>query len=221
MSASPRSAPADRPDGEHPDVELPDPRAAVARSQAWIVDLLTGVDPDRFDRPTPCADFDVRRLVEHVFGVAGRMEAMGKGRAAESVPAFATDLPSDVSADLAQAYATAAERAQQSWTAEESLRRPVTAPWGTMPGALVLAVYLSEHVTHGWDLAVATAQEAETDADVAELALRYAAIAIPPTPRGGPMPFGAVVPSAPGAGPTERLANYLGRSRQGFASTRR
>ena len=217
MSTSPKSTPADRPDGEHPDAELPDPRAAVARSQAWIAGLLTGVDPDRFDGPTPCADFDVRRLVEHLFGVVGRMEAMGQGRAADSVPAFATELPPD----LAQAYATAAGKAQQSWTAEESLRRPVTAPWGTMPGALVLAVYLSEHVTHGWDLAVATGQDAETETDVAELALEFAGIAIPPTPRGGPMPFGAVVPSAPGTGPTERLANYLGRSRQRFASSRR
>lgn len=210
MSTSPTTTRTDgRPD-EHPGAELPDPRVAVARSQARIADLLAGVDPDRFDDPTPCADFDVRRLVEHLFGVVDRMEAMGHGRPAESVPAFAADLPPD----LAHAYAAAAARAQQSWTADESLRRPVTAPWGTMPGALVLAVYLSEHVAHGWDLAVATGQDAETDADVAELALEFAAIAIPPEPRGGPMPFGPVVPSAPGAGPTERLANYLGRSRQ-------
>lgn len=209
MDPDPSTTPPAGPDDERRDEALPDPRAAVARSQAWIADLLAGVGPARFDDPSPCADFDVRRLVEHLFGVVDRMEAMGHGRPAESVPAFAADLPSD----LAEAYAAAAGRAQQSWAADETLRRPVTAPWGTMPGALVLSVYLSEHVAHGWDLAVATGQHAETDADVAELALEYAAIAIPPEPRGGPMPFGPVVTSTPDAGPTERLANYLGRSR--------
>lgn len=208
MNPDPSTTPTAGPD-ERRDVELPDPRAAVARCQTWIAGLLAGVDPERFDDATPCGEFDVRRLIEHLFGVVDRMEAMGNGRPAESVPAFAADLPPD----FAKAYAAAAARAQQSWTADETLRRPTTAPWGTMPGALVLAVYLSEHVAHGWDLAVATGQDVETDADAADLALEYATIAIPPEPRGGPMPFGPVVTSAPDAGPTERLANYLGRSR--------
>ncbi len=187
---------------------VPDVREPLTRAQAWIAGLLAGVRNDQLVLPTPCPEFDVDRLVRHLYGVADRMEAMGHGRPAESVPAFVNALP----ADVADGYRERTIRAQQSWVDDAALSRPVTAPWGTMPGGVVLAVYLTEHLTHGWDLAVATGQDAEADADLAELGLRSAGIAIPPEPRGGPMPFGPVVEPAPGAGPTERLANYLGRS---------
>jgi len=34
---------------------------------------------------------------------------------------------------------------------------------------------------------------------------------LPPDPRGGEIPFGPVVPAAPGAGPYTQLAAWLGR----------
>jgi uncharacterized protein (TIGR03086 family) len=189
--------------------EIPDFREPVARAQRWITGLLAGVRTDQLAGPTPCEELDVARLVQHLFGVADRMEAMGHGRPADSVPAFADALPDE----LASTYAARVAVAQEAWADEVSLHRPVTAPWGTMPGGFVLAVYLTEHLTHGWDLAVATGQHVEADADLAELGLQSAGIAIPPEPRGGPMPFGPVVEPAPDAGPTERLANYLGHRR--------
>lgn len=89
----------------------------------------------------------------------------------------------------------------------------VTAPFGTLPGAAALGAYLSEHVAHGWDLAVATGQPSEGDPDLAEIALQAMTAALPAEQRGGQIPFAAPVKPAADTGPTERLANWTGRAR--------
>ena len=67
---------------------------------------------------------------------------------------------------------------------------------------------------HGWDLAVATGQDSEADPELAEAVLAgRAAGRSRPSRAAGHVPFAAVVESAPGAGPTERLANWSGRPR--------
>jgi len=186
----------------------PDPREALARTQAWVAGLLAGVTRDQLALPTPCADFDVALLAGHLYGVAERVEAMGDGRPAASVPAFVDALPDD----LALGYRQRAERSQAAWADDATLSRVVVAPFGPLPGAEVLGVYVSEQLTHGWDLAVATGQHAEAAPDLVALGERAIRAALEPLPRGGPVPFGPAVEPAPGAGPTERLAAYLGRS---------
>jgi len=186
----------------------PDPRVALARTQQWVAELLAGVTPDQLALPTPCAEFDVAQLVQHLYGVADRVEAMGHGRPAASVPPFAEALPDD----LAAGYRERAERSQAAWADDDTLTRVVVAPFGPLPGAQVIGVYVSEQVTHGWDLAVATGQPAEAAPELAELGERAIRAVLDPLPRGGVVPFGPAVEATPGARPTERLAAYLGRS---------
>ncbi len=187
----------------------PDPRAALARSQAWVAELLAAVTPEQLPLPTPCAEFDVAELVQHLYGVADRVEAMGHGRSAASVPPFAGALPEDPAAG----YRERAQRSQAAWSDDAALTRVVVAPFGPLPGVEVLGVYVCEQLTHGWDLAVATGQPAEADAELVELGERAIRAVLDPLPRGGVVPFGPAVQPAPGAGPTERLAAYLGRAR--------
>ncbi len=66
---------------------------------------------------------------------------------------------------------------------------------------------------HGWDLAVATGQDAEADPGLAVAALAQARQILPAAIRGGDVPFADVVEPAPDAGPTERLANWAGHRR--------
>ncbi len=118
----------------------PEPRESLARAQRWIGELVAAVTPEQLSWPTPCTEMDVSRLVGHLYGVAGRTEVMGHGHPAASAPAFVDDLPDD----LAAGYRERTTRAQAAWTDDVSLTRTVVAPFGPMPGADVLGVYLSE-----------------------------------------------------------------------------
>ena len=185
-----------------------DPRPSLARTQAWVAGLLAGVTPEQLALPTPCAEFDVAALVAHLYGVADRVAAMGQGRPAASVPADVDVLPGD----LAAGYRARAERSQEAWADDAALARVVVAPFGPLPGHHVVGVYVSEQLAHGWDLAVATGRPAEAPADLVALGERSIRVVLDPIPRGGPVPFGPAVEPAPEAGPTARLAAYLGRA---------
>ena len=74
------------------------------------------------------------------------------------MPGFAETLPYD----LAAGYRERAERAQAAWADDAALTRVDLAPFGPLPGAQVVGVYVSEQLTHGWDLAVATGRPATT-----------------------------------------------------------
>ncbi len=188
---------------------LPDHRDDVARAQEWVAGLLAGVQRTQYGDATPCTEFDVELLIKHLIAVADRLVVLGRGEPADSVHRMAPEVP----VDLVAAYRERMAAARETWADDAALTRMVEVPWGQAPGAAVLGVYLSEHLTHGWDLAVATGQASEADPELAAKALRGVEPAVPPERRGSPVPFGPVVEPSPDAGPTERLANFLGRTR--------
>jgi uncharacterized protein (TIGR03086 family) len=196
-------------------MNLPDLRPQLAQAQDWLASLIDQIDPAQLNAPTPCDDWDVRDLVAHVYMGAGRVEAMGKGRPAESVQSAVDDLP----ADLGAGYREAIRAAQAAWADDAQLGREVHAPWGVVPGGAAIGGYLNEALTHGWDLATALGLPSTVDPELAELALRFAYRAIPAEGR-DQMPFGEVVPSAPDAGPSERFINWMGRTERQPAELR-
>jgi uncharacterized protein (TIGR03086 family) len=189
-----------------PEQALPDLRAAVQAAQGWVAALLDGVRAEQLPGPTPCVDFDVEALVRHLFGVADRLVVMGAGHPAESAPASVACLPDDVLG----AYRTRVEQGRAAWADPSALDRLVEAPFGRVPGGAVLGVYLAENLTHGWDLARATGQDPEADPGLVAPAYAVMRKVLPPGGRDG-LPFDPPVESADDAGPTERLARWLGR----------
>lgn len=186
-----------------------DPRPHYDRALRRAVELIAAVRPDQLDGPTPCPDFDVRALLGHLVATVDRARVIGEGGAPFSVPSVVTGVPDD---GWVTALVTAVERMWPAWRDDARLDALVTVPWGTVPGRAAVWGYLNEALVHGWDLAVATGQDPEADADLALAALAGAEQKIPADRRGGPVPFGPVVEPAPDAGPTERLANWNGRT---------
>ncbi len=183
-----------------------DPRPLFRAALDRVADLIEGTAPDRFDAPTPCPEFDVNSLIGHIVGTVDRGRVIGEGGDPLTVPDIVTD-----SEDWIATLRAAADRYWTVWDDDAMLDTPVTAPWGTFPGRAAILIALNEALVHGWDLAVATGQSAEADPELAAAALGIMQVALPAEPRGGPIPFGAVVESAADAGPTERLANWSGR----------
>lgn len=186
-----------------------DPRPLYRAAQRWVTGLIGGVRPDQFDSPTGCPDFDVRTLVGHLVATVERARVIGAGGKPDDVPFVVTGIADDAASE---AYAAGAARVWEVWDDDTRLTAPVTVPWGTVPGAEALWGYLNEALVHGLDLAAATGQPTEADPAIGLPLLDRIADILPGGFRGGPVPFAAVVEPAADAGPTERLANWSGRT---------
>ena len=187
-----------------------DPRPRYAAAIGWVHDLVGAVPADRLSDPTPCAEYDVRALLGHLVATLHRARAIAEGGDPTAEPTVVTGVADD---GWNAAFDTAADKALAAWADDDLLDREVPVPWGRVPGRIALWGYLNEALVHGWDLAVATDQDAEADPALAEEALTVMRQALPAEQRGGPVPFTPVVVPAPDAGATEQLANWCGHAR--------
>jgi uncharacterized protein (TIGR03086 family) len=140
----------------------------LARAAGPFVEIVRNVKPDQLANPTPCADFDVRKLVNHLlfWGPslvgAARKETVPPPAAAESDVDLAG--PGWAAALEAQAERIVAAWGEDAWSGTTHMGGPME-----LPAELVGGMVASELVVHGWDLARATGQRPDWDEDV----LRY------------------------------------------------
>ena len=188
--------------------EQPDLRPALARTQDWVANLIDGVDESHHERTTPCSDWSVRDLLEHLLAVEHRAAVLPAQGSVDGEPVHIA-----FEGSPGEAFRAGVARVREAWADDAVLDQEMSPPWGTMPGRAVLGGYVQEHLVHGWDLAAATGQGGEVLADLAEQVLPVARETIPAAARSEDwMPFGEVVEPHPDAGPTEQLANWLGRT---------
>ena len=186
-------------------------RPSLIRAQDWLAELIAGVRDDQWHNPTPCTEYDVTALVEHLLAVQQRTLLLATVGTVEGAP---RELPLPVGnvADTLRAAFAESRPAWAAWTPEELGSRTVVHPIGVVPGGVAVMMYTEENLTHGWDLAVATGQDAEAPADLVEPVLAFMKNALP-AERPPMMPFADAIEPAADAAPTERLANWMGRSR--------
>lgn len=179
-----------------------DPLEAHQRAQDAFASVLANVRQDQLGDPTPCTDWTVRQLVEHV--VAGNTRMAG-GAAA---PADQGEGKVD---DLIAAHAESAGAAQARFAAPDGLTRMMDMPFGSVPGAVVIGLRTTDAIVHAWDLARATGQPTDVDAGLAEAMLAVSRERIQPGFRGEGRPFAAEQPCDSNRPAADRLAAFLGR----------
>jgi uncharacterized protein (TIGR03086 family) len=164
------------------------------------------IDVAQLGDPTPCSEFDVRALLNHVIGGNLRFVAIAQGEPGASVPAtgdFVTD-------DPVMPYRESAAALSKAWSDPAVLERTVQMPFGDFPGEFALGIHIVETVVHTWDLSKATGQPTELDPELCEAAWERTKD-IDDSFRGPGRPFGQPVAAPPDATPTERLVAWLGR----------
>lgn len=134
------------------------------RTVDWWRSCLDTVGDDDWAGPTPCADWDVRALVNHVVGEDLWTEPLLQGRTIEEVgDRFDGDLLGDAPLETArsaadEATAAVAELLPQCDTVHLSYgdERPDEYIWQLA----------ADHLIHGWDLAVATGGDTRMDPEL-------------------------------------------------------
>lgn len=163
--------------------------------------VIAGVGPDQHGERTPCEEWTVRDLLEHMIGVVA-----GLGAAAAGAPPGQFRL----GPDPAGQFEEAAARALAAWRRPGVLDQVVDGGAGPMPGRVLAGINLLDTATHTWDLAVATGQPAALPDDVAAAALETSLATVSPEVRPGR--FAPEVALPDGADLTGRLVAFLGRT---------
>lgn len=130
----------------------------LGTAAAQVVPVVRAIPDAALTHPTPCADYDVKALVNHLFHVVVEFRELAARK-----PADFTSTPDRVGAgdDWRDGFAEAAARLIEAWSqpgVEEGTTGAMRLPARTV-GCLVL-LDLTAHV---WDLARATGQEYRPD----------------------------------------------------------
>jgi uncharacterized protein (TIGR03086 family) len=165
--------------------------------------LLEGVGDDQWSKPTPCPDYDVDALVNHIVGWVQVFEAGSNERAFEGDPTAYRH-----GEDPADDFRAAATSLVAGWR-EHGVDREVHVSSGKSPGSMVFNMTLMEYLTHGWDLATATGQPIPFTDEEGALVLEKAEQTLPNEYRGDA--FGAIVEVDDDAPGVDRLVAFMGR----------
>lgn len=135
----------------------------VVELHRWTTDnfvrLVNEVQPDQWTAPTPCEDWDVRTLVNHVVGEARWTVPLMEG---QTIAEVGDSLDGDLLGDDPVAAATAAARAATS-----AANRPIDKvhlSYGEEDSSEYLRQLAADYLVHGWDLAAALGTDARLDA---------------------------------------------------------
>ncbi len=138
----------------------------IGRAIAPVVQIVRNIKPDQLDAPTPCAEFDVRRLVHHLLfwgpsleGAARKVAVPSPAEAESDLDLTQGDWVGDLVAQLERI--AAAWSVPQAWQGTTHMGGPTE-----MPAPLVGGMVLGETLVHGWDLARGTGQQAAWDDDI-------------------------------------------------------
>jgi uncharacterized protein (TIGR03086 family) len=182
-----------------------DPVADAERSYRIAEQVIAGVRPEQLGQSTPCTEWDVRTLMNHI--ILGHYYFAGALQGEEMDP-HATP-PDFAAGDPVGAFEQGSRRMLEAWREPGAFDRTVQTMIGPMPAAVLVRMHTMDNLVHAWDLARATGQDENLDAELATQILDLMRQNNPP--RGEGSPFGPEQPAAPGATPEQQLAAFLGR----------
>jgi uncharacterized protein (TIGR03086 family) len=168
------------------------------------VPVVSGISDDRLGCPTPCPDYTVRDLLNHLFHVVVSFQELAARR---DVDFSTTPDRLGEAGDWRARFAAEAGALTASWAAPGADEG--TAGQMNLPARTVASMALTDLTIHGWDLARATGQPYAPDPAAVEELFVFAE-------QMGPMAretkqFGEPVPVPADAPPFDRLLAACGR----------
>jgi uncharacterized protein (TIGR03086 family) len=140
-----------------------DVRQLYISAQNRFGEYVHGVRSDQWHLSTPCTDWDVHRLVNHVLGEICWAVPLFAGRTiAEVGDRFDGDLLGD---DPVAAWDAATPPAIAAVQEPGAMDRTVHLSFGDFPGSEYAMQLFADLLVHGWDLARATGQDERMDPD--------------------------------------------------------
>lgn len=186
-----------------------EPNEQLAITLPTLTELVTKIEPSQLDHPTPCANFTVRGVVDHLLGGAtafapafrGQLQAGSEPR---QVAATGDEVPT-------VAFRQAMTDLLDAIDAPGAMERAIEAPFGRAPGAVVARFLAFDTLVHGWDLATATEQAYDPPLELVTAADAFARQAVGPEMRDGDT-FAPETAAPEASSALERLVAFSGRT---------
>lgn len=175
-------------------------------------EIVERVTPDRLDLPTPCSEWTLRQLLEHMIGHNHGFAAAAEGERTDE--AAWADRP--FGDDPAGAFAASSARVTAAFAREGVLEEgwwlPLVRGGQVFPARTAMGFHFVDYVVHGWDVAVAIGVRPVFPAEVLAAVEPY----VDEVPD-GPNRRQAGASFRPGVGtdsadPLDRIVAKLGRS---------
>ncbi len=181
----------------------------LQRADDQLRQIISRLTPAQSELRTPCSEFNLRALVNHIVYDVQVFTAMVSGgqRGSPDVDLLGDD-------DWLASYGSSADSLLSAWRSRGT-GGTFTSRLGELPATWALGQHVSDLVVHAWDVAQATGNTRELDPELAEAALAWGHENLKPQFRG--QAFGPEVPVPDNAPVYDRLAGFFGRT-PGMAS---
>jgi uncharacterized protein (TIGR03086 family) len=176
---------------------------------AWTADRIRVVRPEDLAVPTPCTQWDLRKLLNHTVGA---IDVVASALAGDHVltEAGAHELADQerIGDDPVAAYGEMTRWALKIWQEPGALDRDCPTERGPIQARDATAVTLMETVVHGWDIGQSTGEDVAIPPHLAEPILVFARRWPHVDGQRGAMYAPA---KSGGSTPSARLLGFLGR----------
>jgi uncharacterized protein (TIGR03086 family) len=125
--------------------------------------LVRGVPDDMLEAPTPCPDYRVGDLLDHIGGLSKAFTWAATMEALDMEPVSPTGDASHLGADWRERIPADIEGLAAAWAEPTAWTGMTRAGPVDLPGEIGGLVALDEIVIHGWDVAKATGQPFAVD----------------------------------------------------------
>jgi uncharacterized protein (TIGR03086 family) len=145
-----------------------EPVAALTSANAEFESRLRQVTPEQWELPTPCPDWDVRGLVNHMLlGTRMSIQVLSGMPRAEVISYLDDDLMADTT-DPAADFVELADQMVGGFSGPGGLDGMVEHPGGDFPRQMFCGFRVADGACHAWDLARAIGADEKLEGDVVQ-----------------------------------------------------
>ena len=153
------------------DAPAPNPAELLAAVTDRVKEVVGSVQQSQLSDPTPCAEWNVHGLINHLIGGVEYRRLPGRQPPnIQLTGADSTHVNDHDASSLSLAYRTEVDRVLELASQPGYAGKDYDHTFGEIPFGQFLVGTLMDQFIHGWDLAKATGQDTTLDTDLVEFA---------------------------------------------------
>jgi uncharacterized protein (TIGR03086 family) len=179
-------------------------------STRQLTGLLTNIGDDQLSAPTPCPNYTLGDLIDHVNGLTVAFRFAATKRPLPTAGGGPSGDARRLGDDWRERVASQLEQLEQAWRDSAAWEGMTAAGGVDLPGQVAGLVALNEVVVHGWDISRATGQPFAVDEATAAACMEFVALSANDRSPDSAL-FGPVIDVPADAAPLEHLIGLSGR----------